>query len=361
MKRFRVGVVGATGMVGQRLLTLLSDHPWFKTTAVAASPRSAGQAYGQAVAGRWMMDRVIPENILEMKVLDASDVRAISESVDFIFCAVDMPKNETRALEEAYARAEIPVVSCNSACRLLPDVPMLIPEINHEHMKVIDPQRGRLGTRKGFIAVKPNCSIQSYVPALTPLRPFGLDKVVVSTYQAVSGAGKKLSGWPEMNDNVIPFIKGEEEKSEREPLKVWGTAGETGIADSERPVISAQCVRVPVSDGHLATVSVSFDEKPSADDILDAWKHWVTLPQQLDLPSAPKPFLKYFDEEDRPQTRLDRDEGNGMTITVGRLREDPVLDYRFIALSHNTLRGAAGGSVLTAELLCKEGWITADA
>lgn len=357
MKRFRVGVVGATGMVGQRLLTLLQDHPWFETAVVAASPRSAGLSYGQAVAGRWMMDCVIPEQVLEMEIVDASDVRAISDRADFIFCAVDMPKNEIRALEEAYARAETPVVSNNSANRAVPDVPMLIPEINHEHMRVIEIQRSRLGTRRGFIAVKPNCSIQSYVPPLTPLRYFGIEQVSVCTYQAVSGAGRTLSNWPEMVDNVIPFIGGEEEKSEEEPLKIWGAIGPNGIEPAKGPVFSAQCIRVPVSDGHLAAISVRFAQKPSREDILDAWKHWVTLPQQLSLPSAPKPFLKYFDEQDRPQTKLDRNEGNGMAVTVGRLREDPIMDYRFITLSHNTLRGAAGGSVLTAELLCKENYI----
>lgn len=357
MKRLRVGIVGATGMVGQRLITLLQEHPWFEIAAVAASPRSAGIAYGQAVAGRWMMDRVIPEQVLEMEVRDASNVKAVSEQVDFIFCAVDMPKDEIRALEEAYARAETPVVSNNSANRTVPDVPMLIPEINHEHMQVIAMQRNRLGTRKGFITVKPNCSIQSYVPALTPLRFFGIKQVSVCTYQAVSGASRTLSGWPEMIDNVIPYIGGEEEKSEQEPLKIWGSIGAKGIEPAALPTISAQCIRVPVSDGHLAAVSVLFEEKPTKEDILDAWKHWSTLPQQLGLPSAPKPFLKYLEEEDRPQTKLDRNEGAGMTITMGRLREDPIMDYRFVALSHNTLRGAAGGSVLSAELLYKEGYI----
>lgn len=357
MKRFCVGVIGATGMVGQRLLTLLQDHPWFETSVVAASPRSAGLAYGQAVAGRWMMDQVIPEQVLAMEILDASDVKAISDRTDFVFCAVDMPKNEIRALEEAYARAETPVVSNNSANRTVPDVPMLIPEINHEHMQVIALQRKRLGTRKGFIAVKPNCSIQSYVPVLTPLLYFGIKQVSVCTYQAVSGAGRTLSGWPEMIDNVIPYIGGEEEKSEQEPLKIWGSIGENGIEPVSAPVISAQCIRVPVSDGHLAAVSVLFEQKPTKEDILDAWKHWNTLPQQLSLPSAPKPFLKYYEEENRPQTKLDRNEGAGMAITIGRLREDSIMDYRFVALSHNTLRGAAGGSVLSAELLCKEGFI----
>ncbi|MDL2318373.1 aspartate-semialdehyde dehydrogenase [Eubacteriales bacterium OttesenSCG-928-A19] len=357
MKQFRVAVVGATGMVGQRFLTLLDGHPWFQTVAVAASPRSAGQTYGQAVAGRWVMDRLIPEDVLNMTVLDASDIKAVSKEVDFIFCAVDMPKAEVRKLEEAYASAETPVISNNSACRMLPDVPMLIPELNADHARVIDQQRRRLGSKRGFIAVKPNCSIQSYVPVLHPLRQFGLREVSVCTYQAVSGAGKTLQNWPEMLDNVIPFIGGEEEKSEQEPLKIWGTMTDDGIELASAPNISAQCLRVPVSDGHMAAVSVRFDEKPSSADILAAWRDWKTLPQELELPSAPKPFLRYFEESDRPQTRLDRDEGRGMAVSIGRLREDPIMDWRFVALSHNTLRGAAGGGVLSAELLCKEGWI----
>jgi aspartate-semialdehyde dehydrogenase len=304
-----------------------------------------------------MMDRLIPQDVIDMTVLDASDVKAVSEQADFIFCAVVMPKAETRALEEAYAKAETPVVSSNSATRLMGDVPMLMPEINPEHMQVINLQRRRLGTKSGFIVVKPNCSIQSYVGALHPLRAFGLREVSVCTYQAVSGAGRTLASWPEMQDNVIPYIGGEEEKSEQEPLKIWGGFGEDGVKMAAAPIIAAQCVRVPVSDGHLAAVSVRFDEKPSYEEILAAWRSFETLPQQLGLPSAPKPFVKYFEENDRPQTRLDRNEGRGMAVTVGRLREDPIMDWRFIALSHNTLRGAAGGGVLTAELLCKEGWI----
>ncbi len=358
MKQFRVAVVGATGMVGQRFLTLLDGHPWFQTVAVAASPRSAGQPYGQAVAGRWMMDRLIPEGVLAMPVMDASNVKAVAAAVDFIFCAVDMPKEEIRALEEAYAKAEVPVISNNSANRTAPDVPMLIPEINPEHSQVISLQRRRLGTKRGFIAVKPNCSIQSYVPVLHPLRNFGLREVSVCTYQAVSGAGKALAGWPEMNDNVIPYIGGEEEKSEQEPLKIWGGFGEMGIRSATSPVIAAQCLRVPVSDGHTAAVSVRFDQKPTRAEILSAWQSFETLPQRLNLPSAPKPFIKFYEENDRPQPRLDRDEGRGMAVTVGRLREDPIMDWRFVALSHNTLRGAAGGGVLMAELLCREGWIT---
>lgn len=355
--QYRVAIVGATGMVGQRFVSLLEGHPWFTVTAVAASPRSAGLSYGQAVAGRWMMDQLIPEKVLGMPVLDASNIKKIADLADFIFCAVSLPKDETRALEESYAKAEMPVISNNSACRMLADVPMLIPEINPEHTEVIHLQRKRLGTKRGFIAVKPNCSIQSYAPVLTPLRAYGIAAVSACTYQALSGAGKTLSGWPEMVDTVNPLIPGEEEKSEREPLKIWGSVGEEGIVPADRPVISAQCLRVPVSDGHMAAVSVKFDENPSREDILSAWERYETVPQQLGLPSAPKPFLKYFEEDDRPQTRLDRDEGNGMAISIGRLREDPVMDWRFIALSHNTVRGAAGGGVLMAELLCKQGYM----
>lgn len=357
MNQFRVAVVGATGMVGQRFLTLLDGHPWFKTVAVAASPRSAGQPYGQAVAGRWVMDRLIPEDVLNMTVLDASNVKAVSKEVDFIFCAVDMPKDEIRELEEAYAKAETPVISNNSANRMLPDVPMIIPEINPMHAQVISIQRQRLGTKRGFIAVKPNCSIQSYVPALEPLRHFGLKEVSVCTYQAVSGAGKTLQNWPEMLDNVIPFIGGEEEKSEQEPLKIWGEMTGEGVQLAKLPIIAAQCLRVPVSDGHTAAVSVKFNKKPTKQEILAAWRDWETLPQKLELPSAPKPFLRYFEEDNRPQAKLDRNEGRGMAVSIGRLREDPLMDWRFVALSHNTLRGAAGGGVLSAELLCKEGWI----
>lgn len=357
MKQYRVAVVGATGMVGQRFITLLDGHPWFKVAVVAASPRSAGQPYGQAVAGRWMMDRLIPEDVINMAVMDASDVKAISKKVDFVLCAVDMPKAEILALEEAFAKAEVPVVSNNSANRGVADVPMIIPEINPDHAQVIEQQRKRLGTKRGFIAVKPNCSIQSYVPALEPLRKFGIKEVSVCTYQAVSGAGKTLQSWPEMLDNVIPYIGGEEEKSEQEPLKIWGTLTDNGIMPAAEPVISAQCLRVPVSDGHMAAVSVRFEKKPTKEEILDAWQAWQTRPQQLELPSAPTPFIKYFEEDNRPQTRLDRDLGRGMAVSVGRLREDPIMDWRFVALSHNTLRGAAGGGVLSAELLCKEGWI----
>ncbi len=357
-KEYNVGIVGATGMVGQRLITLLHAHPWFKITALAASPRSAGMPYREAVAGRWVMDVPLPDNVAGMQVMDAANISAVAGKVDFVFCAVSMPKAETRELEEAYAKAEVPVLSNNSACRLVDDVPMLIPEINADHIRVIEAQKKRLGTRRGFIAVKPNCSIQSYVPALTPLLDFGPEIVQAVTFQAVSGAGKTLEGWPEMDRNVIPFIPGEEEKSEREPLKIWGEVNREGLVEhTALPLISAQCLRVPVQDGHLAAVSVKFKKKPAKEEILSRWTNWSTLPNEMGLPSAPNPFLIYREENDRPQPALDREAGNGMAVTIGRLREDPVLDWRFVALSHNTLRGAAGGSVLTAELLCAQGFI----
>ncbi len=361
MEKFRVGIVGATGMVGQRFVQLLKDHPWFTVTALAASARSAGKTYAQAVEGRWAFDGEIPAYAAKMPVMDAADVQAVAALADFIFCAVDMKKEETRALEEAYAKTETPVVSNNSACRLLPDVPMMVPEINYGHAAVIETQRKRLGTKAGFIAVKPNCSIQSYVPALTPLLDFGVKKVSVCTYQAISGAGKTFETWPEMVDNVIPYIGGEDEKSEQEPLKIWGGLAETElgpvIALAKEPVISAQCIRVPATDGHLAAVSVSFDKKPEMNEILDRWNHFETEAQRLSLPSAPTPFLQYFEDPSRPQTRLDRDFQRGMGVCIGRLRPDSLFDYKFVCLSHNTLRGAAGGGVLTAELLCAKGFI----
>ncbi|MHC1785968.1 MAG: aspartate-semialdehyde dehydrogenase [Christensenellales bacterium] len=359
MQRFRVGVIGATGMVGQRLVGLLAAHPWFHITALAASAASAGKPYWEAVAGRWAMDFPLPAGAAEFPLLDAGDVGTIAGRVDFVFCAVSLPKAETRALEEAYARAEVPVISNNAACRMLDDIPMIIPEINADHLRVIAAQRERLGCRRGFIAVKPNCSIQSYVPALTPLMGFGLEAISVCTYQAVSGAGRTLASWPEIEDNVIPYIAGEEEKSEQEPLKIWGRLSGDGarILPAGAPLISAQCLRVPVQDGHLAAVSVSFERKPEREEILAAWRDWKTLPQQLALPSAPLPFLTYFEAADRPQTRLDRDIAGGMGVALGRLRQDRLFDWRFVCLSHNTLRGAAGGSVLTAELLCRQGYI----
>jgi len=354
-EKLKVGIVGATGMVGQRFVSLLAEHPWFQVTAVAASERSSGKPYAEAVGNRWAMPTPMPAAIAKLVVKNASNVDEVAGGVDFIFCAVDMPKDETRALEDRYAKAETPVVSNNSAHRWTSDVPMLLPEVNAEHLAVIDAQQRRLGTRRGFVVVKPNCSIQSYVPALHPLREFGLEKVFVCTYQAISGAGKTFKDWPEMVDNVIPFIGGEEEKSETEPLKVWGTIEAGAIVSAKAPVITSQCIRVPVSDGHLAAVSVGFARKPSKERILELWKAFAGRPQQLGLPSAPKPFLGYFAEDNRPQTRLDRDAGAGMGITIGRLREDRLLDWRFVCLSHNTVRGAAGGAVLTAELLKAEG------
>jgi aspartate-semialdehyde dehydrogenase len=358
-EKLRVGIVGATGMVGQRFVTLLAEHPWFEVVAVAASARSAGRSYAEAVDGRWAMPVAVPPSIGKLTVKDASDVPSVSAGVDFVFCAVDMPKDEIRSLEDAYARAETPVVSNNSAHRSTPDVPMVIPEVNAGHLDVIASQRKRLGTRRGFITVKPNCSIQSYVPALHALREFGIQKVFVCTYQAISGAGKTFKDWPEMVDNVIPYIGGEEEKSEQEPLKVWGSVKGDVIVNADGPAITSQCIRVPVSDGHLAAVFVSFGKKPSRERIIDQWKGFAAEPQTLKLPSAPVPFLSYFTEDNRPQTRLDRDAGGGMGITIGRLRDDRLLDYRFVCLSHNTLRGAAGGAVLTAELLKAKGYITA--
>lgn len=363
MQQYRVGIVGATGMVGQRFVSLLKDHPWFKVTCVAASARSAGKTYREAVGERWAFDWDIPENVAGMTVMDAADIDAIGEKVDFVFCAVEMKKDEIRALEESYAKHEIPVVSNNSACRGIEDVPMVVPEINASHLEVIDTQRKRLGSKYGFIAVKPNCSIQSYVPALTPLMDFRPEKVSVCTYQAISGAGKTFKSWPEMIDNVIPYIGGEDEKSEQEPLKLWGHLEDRGngkvIVNAECPVISAQCLRVACSDGHMAAVSVSFGEKVTKEQILERWNNYETEAQRLELPSAPKPFLQYFEDPSRPQTKLDRDFQNGFGVSIGRLREDKIFDWRFVCLSHNTIRGAAGGGILTAELLCRKGYIQA--
>lgn len=358
-QKLKVGVVGATGMVGQRFVALLAEHPWFEIVCVAASPASAGKRYDEAVAGRWTMPTPIPPRIGAMTVGIAEHVAAVADQVDFVFCAVDMSKEETLALEEAYARAETPVISNNSANRWTPDVPMMMPELNGEHAGIIGAQRKRLGSRRGFIAVKPNCSCQSYVPAIHPLREFGPSRLAVCTYQALSGAGKTLATFPEMADNVIPFIKGEEDKSEAEPLKIWGRIDGDHITKATAPVITAQCVRVPVSDGHLAAVSVAFERKPSRDDILGAWATFCSRPQMLKLPSAPIPFLRYLDDDARPQTRLDRDAGNGQAVTIGRLRPDPIFDWKFVSLSHNTVRGAAGGAILTAELLRADGYIEA--
>ena len=357
MKKMKVGVVGATGMVGQRFLTLLEDHPYFEVAALAASARSAGKTYEEAVGARWKMKTPMPEKYKNMVVLDAADVDAMGALCSFVFCAVDMKKDEIRALEEKYAKAEIPVVSNNSAHRWTPDVPMVIPEINDEHLEVIAAQRKRLGTKRGFIAVKPNCSIQSYVPALTPLRKYGIKEVIATTYQAISGAGKTFKEWPEMIDNVIPYIGGEEEKSEQEPLRVWGKVENGEIVKADAPIITTQCIRVPVTDGHTAAVFISFENKPSKEEILQAWKEFRGLPQELDLPHAPKQFITYFEEDNRPQAGLDRDIYGGMGVCAGRLREDTLFDYKFVGLSHNTLRGAAGGGVLTAELLYRLGYL----
>ena len=357
MQKYRVGIIGATGMVGQRFITLLADHPWFEIHALVASARSAGMTYEEAVGSRWAMKTPIPEKVAKMVVMDASDVKNVSDLCDFVFCAVNMKKDEIKALEEAYAKTETPVISNNSANRGMADVPMLIPEINPEHAHAIERQRERLGTKVGFIAVKPNCSIQSYVPALTPLYSCGIESVMVSTYQAISGAGKTFETMPEIIDNVIPFISGEEEKSEQEPLKIWGKLENGLIVNAASPKISAHCVRVPVSDGHLATVFVKFKNKPTKEQMLAAWATFKGEPQKLELPSAPKQFLQYMTEENRPQTKLDRDFEHGMGICIGRLRDDPIFDYRFVCISHNTLRGAAGGGVESAELLCAQGWI----
>lgn len=358
MNKLRAGVVGATGMVGQRFITLLQNHPYFELTCLAASSRSAGKTYAEAVDGRWKLSVPCPKSVKSMQVYDASDVAEVAKHVDFILCAVDMPKDEIKALEEAYAKAEIPVISNNSANRHVPDVPMMIPEINSDHAEVIAAQRRRLGTKKGFIAVKPNCSIQSYVPALTPLLDFEPQQVFVTTFQAISGAGKTFADFPDIADNVIPYIGGEEEKSEKEPLKVWGHFDEKGtIVNATLPIISAQCIRVPVSDGHLATVAVKFKKKPDIETVLKRWADFKGLPQEMELPHAPKQFITYIDEPNRPQTRLDRDIYGGMGVTVGRLREDNIFDLKFVCLSHNTLRGAAGGALLSAEMLYRLGWL----
>jgi aspartate-semialdehyde dehydrogenase len=358
-KKLKVAVLGATGMVGQRFVALLENHPWYEATLVAASANSAGRTYQDAVKGRWTLKTAVPAATAGLVVQNASEVEKIAGQVDFVFCAVDMSKEETAKLEEDYARRETPVVSNNSAHRGTPDVPMMIPEINPEHAAIVEAQRRRLGTRRGFIAVKPNCSLQSYVPAIHPLMKFGPKRVAVCTYQAISGAGKTFESWPEMVDNLIPFIKGEEEKSEKEPMKIWGSMKDGKIVPAAEPVISAQCIRVPASDGHMAAAFVQFERKPPREEVLALWKAFEGKPQKLGLPSAPRPFLIYFEDESRPQTRLDRDAGQGMAVTIGRLRPDALFDYRFVALSHNTVRGAAGGAVLTAELLTAEGWIQA--
>lgn len=357
MKKYKVAVIGATGMVGQRFLTLLENHPYFEVSALAASSSSAGKNYKDAIR-KWHLQTPMPEKFAEMKVFDAAaDIGKIAQSADFCFCAVNMKKDEIKALEEAYAKAECPVVSNNSAHRDTPDVPMIIPEINAEHLDVIASQRKRLGTKRGFIAVKSNCSLQSYVPLLYPLKKYGIKSVAVTTYQAISGAGKTFETMSEITDNIIPYISGEEEKSQNEPKKIFGKVEDGKIVPCNGLKITAQCLRVPVSDGHTAACFVSFDKKPSKEEILKAWKEFSGEPQKLRLPSAPEQFIHYFTEDDRPQARLDRNLENGMAVSAGRLRADEIFDYKFIGLSHNTLRGAAGGAVLLAELLCAKGYL----
>ena len=358
-KKYNVGIVGATGMVGQRFAKLLENHPWFNVVCLAASSRSAGKPYSEAVGKKWCMDTDIPERMKDIIVLDATaDIEKITSMVDFVFCAVDMKKDEIKKLEEEYAKHECPVVSNNSAHRFTADVPMVVPELNAEHINIIPEQRKRLGTKRGFIAVKSNCSLQSYVPALFPLHDkFGVKDVLVCTYQAISGAGKTFDTWPEMIDNVIPYIGGEEEKSEKEPLKLWGKIDGSEIKLADKPNFTAQCIRVPVSNGHLGAVFVNFDKKPEKDEMINIWKEFKGRAQELELPSAPKQFLNYFVEDNMPQIKSERMLENGMAISIGRLREDTQYQYKFVCLSHNTLRGAAGGAVLLAELLCAEGYM----
>ncbi|MCL1806548.1 MAG: aspartate-semialdehyde dehydrogenase [Oscillospiraceae bacterium] len=358
MKKYSVGVLGATGMVGQRFVTLLANHPWFTVTHAAASPSSAGRTYAEAIDGRWAMEDPVPSKTAGLTVLDATaDLEKIAQNVDFVFSAMAMNKEATRALEENYAKLECPVISNDSAHRGTPDVPMIIPEINPQHAEVIPYFRRRMGLKRGFITVKSNCSLQSYLPALHPLWEFGLEKVLACTYQAISGAGKNFKSWPEMTDNVIPLIPGEEEKSEKEPMRIWGQIEGGVIVNASEPDITTQCIRVPVTDGHMAAVFASFAKKPSLQEVVDRWKSYSGIPQALALPSAPKQFIHYFPEPDRPQTKLDRNLENGMAVSVGRLREDTQYDIKFVSLSHNTLRGAAGGGILAAELLCAEGYM----
>ena len=356
--KLRVGILGGTGMVGQRFISILENHPWFEVTTIAASPRSAGQTYEQAVGARWKMTTPMPEAVKNIVVKNVNEVEAVASEVDFVFSAVDMTKDEIKAIEEAYAKTETPVVSNNSAHRWTPDVPMVIPEINPQHFEVIESQKKRLGTTRGFIAVKPNCSIQSYTPVLTAWKEFEPYEVVATTYQAISGAGKTFKDWPEMEGNIIPFIGGEEEKSEKEPLRVWGEVKDGEIVPASSPVITCQCVRVPVLNGHTAAVFVKFKKQPTKEQLIQKLKEFKGLPQELALPSAPKQFIQYLEEANRPQVSLDVDYENGMGVSVGRLREDSVYDWKFIGLSHNTLRGAAGGAVLCAETLKAQGYIT---
>ena len=362
-KKLRVGILGGTGMVGQRFISLLENHPWFEVATIAASPRSAGKTYEEAIGGRWKMTTPMPEAVKKIIVQDVSDVKNVASSVDFVFSAVDMTKDEIKKIEEEYAKTETPVVSNNSAHRWTPDVPMVVPELNPEHLEVIESQKKRLGTTRGFIAVKPNCSIQSYTPALHALKKAGYEPktVVATTYQAISGAGKNFKDWPEMEHNIIPFIGGEEEKSEQEPLRIWGHIENGEIVKAEGPVITTQCIRVPVLDGHTAAVFVTFEEgkKPSKEEIIKVWREYSGVPQELKLPSAPEHFIQYLEDDNRPQVALDVNYENGFGVSMGRLREDTVFDYKFVGLSHNTVRGAAGGAVLTAELLTAKKYITA--
>ncbi len=358
-KKLRVGILGATGMVGQRFIALLENHPWFEVVAVAASPRSAGKTYEDAVGDRWKMDTPMPEAVKKMIVLNVNDVEHVASQVDFVFSAVDMTKEEIKKIEEDYAKTETPVVSNNSAHRWTEDVPMVVPEINPEHLALIETQKKRLGTKKGFIVVKPNCSIQSYTPALVALKEFGPKVVVATTYQAISGAGKTFREWPEMVGNIIPYIGGEEEKSEQEPLRIMGKVVDGKIEKAQLPVITTQCIRVPVLNGHTAAVFVSFEKKPTKEQIIEKWRSFSGLPQELNLPSAPKHFIQYLEEDNRPQVALDVNYENGFGVSFGRLREDTVFDYKFVGLSHNTIRGAAGGAVLIAELLTAQKYIEA--
>ena len=357
--KLKVGILGGTGMVGQRFISLLENHPWFEVTTIAASPRSAGKTYAEAVGDRWKMDTPMPEAVKNIVVKNVNEVENVAAEVDFVFSAVDMTKDEIKAIEEAYAKTETPVVSNNSAHRWTPDVPMVVPEINPEHMKVIEFQRKRLGTKRGFVAVKPNCSIQSYAPVLTAWKEFEPYEVVATTYQAISGAGKTFKDWPEMVGNIIPYIGGEEEKSEKEPLRIWGEIEDGVIKKATSPIITTQCIRVPVLDGHTAAVFVKFAKKPTKEQLIEKLRNFSGLPQKLELPSAPKQFIQYLEEDNRPQVSMDVNYENGMGISVGRLREDTVYDWKFIGLSHNTVRGAAGGAVLCAELLKAQGYITA--
>ncbi|HAJ74645.1 MAG TPA: aspartate-semialdehyde dehydrogenase [Lachnospiraceae bacterium] len=357
-KKLRVGILGGTGMVGQRFVTLMENHPWFEVTVIAASARSAGQTYEEAVGGRWKMETPMPEYVKKMEVLNINEIEKVTENVDFVFSALNMSKDEIKEIEYAYAKAETPVVSNNSAHRWTPDVPMVVPEINHEHFDVINDQKKRLGTKRGFIAVKPNCSIQSYTPALTAWKEFEPYEVVCTTYQAISGAGKTFKDWPEMVENIIPYIGGEEEKSEQEPLRIWGHIENGEIVKAQSPKITCQCIRVPVLNGHTAAAFVKFRKKPTKEQLIEALVNFKGLPQEMELPSAPKQFIRYMEEDDRPQVKLDVDFENGMGISIGRLREDSIYDWKFVGLSHNTLRGAAGGAVLCAETLAAKGFIT---